>query len=198
METYNLIIAGTIGSVITLFVTAIFDYLKEIYRAKIDDRKIVFQRKLEVAENAVSWFQESIDCYRMMQIACNEMSVDYNSVVRDKFMQSSIQAYKLYLDTPKSLNRLYLYFDTLDIEKKHNLIYSTEQINYAVTELGKLDQEAVELRNQGFTDENEEIKIIKKDALDLFKHLSKSLGVQINALAEMIDTLRSEYRKYSK
>ena len=198
METYNLIIAGTIGSVITLFLTAIFDYFKEVYRSKIDEQKIVFQRKLDVAENAVSWFQESIDCYRMMQIACNEMSVDYNSVVRDKFMQSSIQAYKLYLDTPKSLNRLYLYFDTLDIEKKHNLIYSTEQINYAVTELGKLDQEAVELRNQGFTDENEEIKIIKKEALDLFKHLSRSLGVQIDALAEMIATLRSEYRKYSK
>ena len=30
-------------------------------------------------------------------------------------------------------------------------------INYAVTELGKLDQEALELRNQGFTDEGEEI-----------------------------------------
>ena len=28
METYNLIIAGTIGSVITLFFTAVFDYLK--------------------------------------------------------------------------------------------------------------------------------------------------------------------------
>ena len=74
------------------------------------------------------------------------------------------------------------------------MIYSTEQINYAVTELGKLDQEALELRNQGFTDESEDIK---KDALDLFKHLSKSLGLQINVLAEMITTLRSEYRKYS-
>ena len=74
METYNLIIAGTIGSVITLFLTANFDYLKEVYRAKIDERKIVFERKIEVAENAVSWFQESIDCYRMMQIACDEMS----------------------------------------------------------------------------------------------------------------------------
>ena len=90
-----------------------------------------------------------------------------------------------------------MYFDTLDIEKKHNLIYSTEQINYAVTELGKLDQEALELRNQGFTDKSAEIKKLKKDALDLFKHLSKSLGLQINALAEMITTLRSEYRKYS-
>lgn len=34
METYNLIIAGTIGSVITLFLTAIFDYFKEVYRSK--------------------------------------------------------------------------------------------------------------------------------------------------------------------
>jgi hypothetical protein len=25
-------------------------------------------------------------------------------------------------DTPKNLNRLYLYFDTLDIERKHNLV----------------------------------------------------------------------------
>ena len=115
METYNLIIAGTIGSVITLFVTAIFDYLKEGYRAKIDERKIVFQRRIEIAENAVSWFQESIDCYRMMQTACDEMSEVFNPIVLDKFMKSSVQAYNLYLDTPKKLNRLYLYFDTLDI-----------------------------------------------------------------------------------
>ena len=41
METYNLIIAGTIGSVITLFLTAIFDYLKEVYRSKIHEQKIL-------------------------------------------------------------------------------------------------------------------------------------------------------------
>ena len=198
MENYCLIIAGTIGSVITLFLTAIFDYLKEVYRDKLDDRKIVFHRKIEVAENAVSWFQESLDCYRMMQIACDEMDEEYNPVVWDKFMKSSIQAYKLYLDTPKSLNRLYLYFDTLDIEKKHNLIYSTEQINYAVTELGKLDQKAVELHNQGLSEESEEVKKLKKDAVDLFKHLSKSLDSQIAALSEMVCKLRLEYRKYVK
>ena len=97
MENYRLIIAGTIGSVITLFLTTIFDYLKEGYRAKIDERKIVFQKRIEIAENAVSWFQESIDCYRMMQIACNEMSEEYNAVVWDQFIKSSMQAYNLYL-----------------------------------------------------------------------------------------------------
>ena len=51
-------------------------------------------------------------------------------------------------DTPKNLNRLYLYFDTLEIERKHNLVYSTEQINRTITELGKLDQEAKERMHQ--------------------------------------------------
>lgn len=198
METYNLIIAGTIGSVITLFFTAVFDYFKEVYRAKMDDRKVVFQRRIEIAESAVSWFQESIDCYRMMQIACDGLNEDYNPVVVDKFMKSSVQAYSLYLDTPKKLNRLYLYFDTLDIEKKHNLVNSTEQINHAVTELGKLDQEAVKLQNQGLAEDSKEIKQLKQDAVRLFKQLSKSLDSQIEALSEMISTLRSEYCKYLK
>ena len=198
METYNLIIAGTIGSVITLFFTAVFDYLKEVYRAKMDDRKIVFQRRLEVAECAVSWFQESIDCYRMMQTAYDEMSEVFNPVVLDKFMKSSVQAYNLYLDTPKKLNRLYLYFDTLDIEKKHNLVSSTEQINHAAIELSKLDQKAVKLQNQGLAEDSNEIKQLKQDVARLFKQLSKSLDSQIEALSEMISTLRSEYCKYLK
>ena len=198
METYNLIIAGTIGSVITLFFTAVLDYFKEVYRSKLDDRKVVFQRRIEIAECAVSWFQESIDCYRMMQIACDEMNEDYNPVVVDKFMKSSVQAYNLYLDASKKLNRLYLYFDSLDIEKKYNLVNSAEQIHHAVTELGKLDQEAVKLQNQGFAEDCKEIKMLKQDTICILKQLSKSLDSQIAALSEMISTLRSEYCKYLK
>ena len=85
-------------------------------------------------------------------------------------------------DTPKNLNRLYLYFDTLDIERKHNLVYSTEQINRTVTELGKLDQEAVRLQNQGLTEDSKEVKQLKYDVICLLKQLSKSLDSQIEAL----------------
>ena len=109
-----------------------------------------------------------------------------------------MQAYNLYLGTPKNLNRLYLYFDTLDIERKHNLVYSTEQINRTVTELGKLDQEAVRLQNQGLTEDGKEINQLKHDVICLLKQLSKSLDSQIDALSEMIFTLWSEYRKYYK
>ena len=99
-------------------------------------------------------------------------------------------------DTPKNLNRLYLYFDTLDIERKHNLVYSTEQINRTITELGKLDQEAVRLQNQGLTEDSKEVKQLKYDVICLLKQLSKSLDSQIEALSEMISALRSGYCKY--
>ena len=67
------------------------------------------------------------------------------------------------------------------------MVYSTEQINRTVTELGKLDQEAVRLQNQGLTEDSKEVK-----------QLSKSLDSQIEALSEMISTLRSGYCKYLK
>ncbi len=91
-----------------------------------------------------------------------------------------------------------MYLDTLDIEKKHNLVNLTEQINNAVTELGKLDQEVARLQNQGFAEDGKEIKQLKRGSICLFKQLSKSLDSQIEALSEMISTLRSEYRKYLK
>ena len=48
MESYNMIIAGVIGSAITLLLTAFLDYLKERYRAKIEIQKLLFHRKADV------------------------------------------------------------------------------------------------------------------------------------------------------
>lgn len=61
-----MIIAGAIGSAITLLLTALLDYLKERYRAKIEIPKLVFQRRTDAVERAISWYQEAIDCYRMI------------------------------------------------------------------------------------------------------------------------------------
>lgn len=198
MEEYNLIIAGIIGSVITLFLTAIIDFLKEMYRANIEERKIVFQRKLEAAENAISWFQESIDCYRIMQISCNEISEEYNPVVWAKFVNSSSQANKLFLEASKKLNPLYLYFNMLDIENKYHLAASGERINQAITRICILDQKAVALLNSGLSDESEEIKNLQQEAINSFKNISHAIDSQIAAISEMIKTLRSKYHKYCR
>ncbi len=198
MENYNMIIAGAIGSAITLLLTALLDYLKERYRAKIEIQKLVFQRKAEAAESAVSWLREGIDCLRMMQSACNDIEEKYNPVVSERLLKSATQANVLFDNTSKQLNRIYLYYTFVDIENKWNTLQSWDYINFALTEIGKLDQKALELRNRGLTDDSEEIKILQSKAINLFRNLSKSLDANINSMAEILSKLRTEFDKYTK
>ena len=58
METYNLIIAGTIGSVITLFMTAIIDFFKEMYRASIEER-LYFRESLKLQKMQFHGFKKA-------------------------------------------------------------------------------------------------------------------------------------------
>ena len=198
MENYNMIIAGVIGSAITLLLTAFLDYLKERYRAKIEIQKLLFHRKADTVENAVSWLQEGIDCLRMMQSACNDIEEEYNPTVYERLLRSAIQANKLFEDTGKFLNRIYLYYNFADIENKYNTIESWDYINFAITEIGKLDQKALGLRNNGFSDDSEEIRLLRIQAIILFRNLSKSLNANIDSMVEILSKLRTEFDKYSK
>ena len=198
MENYNMIIAGVIGSAITLLLTAFLDYLKERYRAKIEIQKLLFHRKADTVENAVSWLQEGIDCLRMMQSACNDIEEEYNPIVYERLLKSAIQANKLFEDTGKFLNRIYLYYNFADIENKYNTIESWDYINFAITEIGELDQKALGLRNNGFSDDSEEIKLLRIQAINLFRRLSKSLNANIDSMVEILSKLRTEFDKYSK
>lgn len=198
MGNYNMIIAGVIGSAITLLLTALLDYLKERYHAKIEIRRLVFQRKADAAEKAVSWLQEGIDCLRMMQSACDDIEEVYNPVVCERLFKSAAQANVLFENTGKSLNRIYLYYDFADIENKYNTLQSWEYINFAITEIGKLDRQALVLRDNGLSDDSEEIKLLQAKAITLFRDLSKSLNTNIDSMVEILSKLRTEFDKYSK
>ena len=198
IENYNMIIAGIIGSAVTLLLTALLDYLKERHHSMIEIRKLVFQRKVDAAENAVSWLQEGIDCLRMMQSACDDIEEEYNPVVCERLFKSATQANVLFENAGKLLNRIYLYYDFGAIEKKYNTIQSWNYINFALTEIGKLDQQALSLRNNGLSDDSEEIKSLQDKAIKLFRNLSKSLNANIDSMVEILNTLRKEFNKYSK
>lgn len=191
-----MIIAGVIGSAITLFLTALFDYLKERYREKIEMRKLVFQRKTNAVENAVSWLQESIDYYRMLQLACCDIEDNYNPVIWERIIMSSNQANKLYIDTQKFLNPIYLYYDFKEIEKKYSVLSSNEYINYAINQIGKLNQIEFELQNAGVSNNSDELNKVQQNRIWLFKRLYKAIDDQINSMAETISILRKEYSKY--
>ena len=195
MENYNLIIAGVIGSTITLFLTAIIDFIKEKYRTKIEMQKLVFNRKTDTVERAISWYQEAIDCYRMMQTACDALEEEYNPTTYNRLEASFAQADRLYANTSKVLNTIYLYYNFSDIETKYDIQHSWEYINYAVKELGRIDQIILELYNQGLTDENDQIKTLRTKALDILKKFARAIDVQITIITEIMSKLREEYQK---
>ncbi len=195
MENYNLIIAGVIGSTITLFLTAIIDFIKEKYRTKIEMQKLIFQRKTDTVERAISWYQEAIDCYRMMQTACDALEEEYNPTTYNRLEASFAQAGRLYANTSKVLNPIYLYYNFSDIETKYDIQHSWEYINYAVKELGRIDQIILELYNQGLTDENDQIKTLRTKALDILKKFARAIDVQVTIITEIMSKLREEYQK---
>jgi hypothetical protein len=195
MKNYNLIIAGVIGSTITLFLTAIIDFIKEKYRTKIEMQKLVFQRKTDAVERAISWYQEAIDCYKMMQTACDTLEEEYNPTTYSRLVASFAQAGRLYENTSKVLNPIYLYYNFSDIESKYDIQYSWEYINFTIKELGKLDQQVLKLYNQGLTDDSNEIKTLRTKALDILKKFARAIDVQITIITEIMSKLREEYQK---
>jgi hypothetical protein len=195
MENYTLIIAGVIGSTITLFLTAIIDFIKEKYRTKIEMQKLVFQRKTDAVERAISWYQEAINCYKMMQTACDALEEEYNPTTYSRLVASFAQASRLYENTSKVLNPIYLYYNFSDIENKYDIQYSLEYINFAVKELGRIDQSILELYNQGLIDENDQIKALRTKALDILKKFARAIDVQITIITEIMSKLREEYQK---
>ena len=195
MENYNLIIAGVIGSTITLFLTAIIDFIKEKYRTKIEMQKLVFHRKTDAVERAISWYQEAIDCYKMMQTACDALEEEYNPTTYSRLVASFAQAGRLYENTSKVLNPIYLYYNFSDIESKYDIQYSWEYINFTIKELGKLDQQVLKLYNQGLTDDSNEIKTLRTKALDILKKFARAIDVQITIITEIMSKLREEYQK---
>lgn len=196
MEKINLITAGIIGSVITLLITALIDCIKEYLRYKLEKGKLVFQRKTDAAEKAMSWYQESVDCFMMMKMACSEIGDKYNPITWTKFISSTNQANQLYKEANIRLNPLYLYFDFKKIEEKYATFASMQYINDALTEIGKYDEEAKQLRLNGKDDSSNEIIELKRESINLLHELSKALEDQIKSIVAIQEELRTQFNKY--
>ena len=194
MGNYHIVIGGVIGSSITLLLTSLLDYLKEKYRNKIELRKLVFQRKTDAVERAISWLQEASDCYRLMQSACDAMEYEYTTTSYNRLVASFVQANKLYENAGEKLNPIYLYYNFSEIEKKYNIQYSWNQINLAIKELEKLDLLALEMYKQGMADDCNEVREIRCKAIDILKIFSKHTGTQTQIITEIMDIIRNDYQ----
>lgn len=196
MEEFKMITAGLIGSIITLIIKAIIDARTDSVQHKRELKKLVFQRKTDAIERAMSWFQEAIDCYSMMRMGHNELGVKYTPVAISKIEASLMQALRLYNESPTRLNQIYLYYDFSDVEYIFGTRESMEFINVTIASIAELDQDARVLRLAGKTDESPEIQQLQTKAKELFKELPKAINAQIAHIVEIQNIIRQEYKNY--
>ena len=97
MEQY--ITAGLIGSLVTIIIQAIINAISEGVKHKRELRSLVFQRKLEVVEKAMSWYQETLDMFYMLQTALKEYDKDCNPITVQKIQLACMKSNKLFQET---------------------------------------------------------------------------------------------------
>lgn len=196
MEDYKMIIAGIVGSVITLLLTAILDYLKEIHHNRIELKKILFQRKLEVVEKAMSWYQEALDMYYMLQTALKEYDKDCNPITVQKIQVACMKSNKLFQEAESRLNSIYLYYDFSDIEKKYHGRDSMECINKLLTLVAEIGHKIATVEPSEFAEQL--CAALHEQRIEAFHMLADSLNNQIYIIAEIGQRLRDEYKSYLK
>lgn len=123
-----MITVALLSSVVTIGVKAIFDVCNESKKHKRELLKLVFQRKTDAVEKAMNWYQEAIDCYMILQFACDEVNQSFNVATWSKLITSTAQANRLYQETNSRLNHIYLYYNFSDIEEKHSVAKSSQYI----------------------------------------------------------------------
>ena len=198
MGDYKLLLAGLLGSIITIIIKSIIDAASEQKQFKRELNKVVFQRKTNAVEKAMSWYQEAIDCYSMMQIAFEEIGKEENIVALAKMQISTSKANKLFNEAENRLNQIYLYYNFTAFEQKHDMHKSAQYINDGLSEILKYDKQAQLLRDAGANDTSFEIVELQAKAFSIFKGLSKAVAVQKAIIIDIQNHLREEYKSYIK
>lgn len=191
----DIITSGLIGSIIALAIKYLLERWNASTAYKRELRKQVFQRKTDTVERAMSWYQEAFDMYSLYQTAISEYDGTPNPAVMAKLQYVSIQTTKLMQETSVKLNPIYLYYDFSDINRKYQVLESTQIMNKAFALIGQMQQhmpsgpvidtEEQKAREQWFSG--------LKQTLDI---AASAMENQKGAIVETQQRLRDEYKKH--
>jgi len=183
---------ATIGlgsALITLIITKMIDVIQEKKRFKRELFKLVFERKTNAVENAMSWYQEALDAYRLLQMSCNAYQEELEDYAFARLIIASQQSNKLFKESSNRLNPIYLYYDFSKVEQKYKLQKSAEKINDNTNKIV-----ALVTKIQSAETDSEISKNSRSELKELLLSLSNSFNNQINAIIEIQSILRNNYK----
>lgn len=137
----------------------------------------------------MSWYQETLDNYTLLQQACNAFGGDLDEFAFKKFNLLLSKSSNLFEGASTRLNIVYLYFDFSKIENKYGVYKSNQKMNSIIEELARLDYALYQVEK-----DSSEWKSLYKQAIEKIKELSLEFEVQRKAIIEIQMQLRNEYK----
>ena len=190
------ITAALIGSLITIIIQAVINAISDKVKHKRELRSLVFQRKLDVVEKAISWCQDSSDMHCLLQMALREYDADWNIMTMQKMQVAFDRLNKLSQDAVNRLNAIYLYYDFSDIEAKYKSCEVTYSMNRLLTLIAGVSDKISEINQANF---NEQLyKDLQDERVNYVHQLADVVDCQIRVIDEIKQKLRKEYSDYLK
>ena len=180
---------GLVSSLITLICTKIIDICQEKKKFKRELFKLIFERKTSVVENAMSWYQEALDNYRMLQMSCTAFQEGCENYAMARLYIACQHSDKLFKEAPSRLNPIYLYYDFSKVEQRYKSSESIDEINDRINKIATLV-----IRIQSVESDSESIGDSKQELKELLLSLADSFNSQINIILEIQAILRNDYK----
>lgn len=180
---------GLGSSLITLIINKIIDTCQEKKKFERGLFKLIFERKTSVVENAMSWYQEALDNYRMLQMSCTAFQEGRENYAMARLYIACQHSDKLFKEAPSRLNPIYLYYDFSKVEQRYKSSESIDEINDRINKIATLV-----IRIQSVESDSESIGDSKQELKELLLSLADSFNSQINIILEVQVILRNDYK----
>ena len=194
MKEILILTAGLVGSILTLIVQAIINACTNRVNHKRTIQTLVFQNKLEIVEKAMSWYQEAIDTYYMLQMALKTFGNESIELSMIRVQTSTAKLLKLFEESSSRLNPIYLYYDFSDIENKYNTKECNLQINRLCSEIADINYKVYNENSTNSTVQPNEAT--KEQMIKNFNKLADLFDKQIAMITEIQGILRREFYEY--
>lgn len=181
--------AGSGSSLITLIITKIIDYFQEKKRFKRELFKLIFERKTNVVEKAMSWYQEALDNYSLLQMSCEAYQDGIENYAFNRLYIAFQRVDNLFKEASIRLNPIYLYYDFSKIEERNKSRESLEMINNNINKMAVL---FAKIQSNKIDDEI--LQKEKGELKELLLSLSDSFNSQIDTILEIQRVLRDDYK----
>lgn len=183
-----------IGAISTLFIKWLLDLFADKIKDKKERRKMVFQRKAEAAENAMSAYLELYNSCYSMRDAFSRITPKLSGVNMAMIENTIANHQQVISRVIEKTNPVQLYYNFSKIEKEYH-INDLNKTLYSLNEvMGKTHVDIRTAIQQGLTDE--QLAPTYEQLCEEYHLYAQALDGIMNATTAILNMLREDYKKY--